>query len=148
MNKLANLEGVRVLVAEDEYFIAFDLVEALREAGADLVGPVATLAEAQARFDEGGIDVAVLDMNLHGEKVFPFAERLEAQHVPYVIVSGYSRDALPLSLRSAPHLEKPVACDRIIAAVIERLAREKGWLARKIPVAIDAIDAKMPGETR
>jgi CheY-like chemotaxis protein len=125
-HKKVGLEGARVLVAEDEYFIAYDLVEALREAGANPVGPVASVAEAHARLDEGGFDAAVLDMNLRGEKVFAFAERLEAQHLPYILVSGYSRASVPQSLHSAPHLEKPVACSKIIATLVDRLSWEGG----------------------
>ena len=60
------LTGKRILIVEDEYFIAADLKRALAEAGAIVVGPAGTLASAQALVDDD-IDLALLDVNLDGE---------------------------------------------------------------------------------
>ncbi len=102
------LDGKRILVAEDEYLLADDLIQVLRSAGATPVGPVATVRQAEARLAEGGIDAALLDMNLRGETAFDLACRLTDEGVPCVIVSGYSEQALPPLIAGLPRLEKPI----------------------------------------
>lgn len=69
------LTGASILVAEDESLIAMDFVDALRDAGASIVGPAASLADAY-RLAAAPIDLACLDVDLRGEKIFPFADML------------------------------------------------------------------------
>ncbi len=71
--------GKKVLVAEDDYFIAKGLVRHLAQAGAAVVGPVPTVADALAAVEGGGIDAAVLDINLRGDLVYPVADALLAR---------------------------------------------------------------------
>lgn len=115
------LENARVLIVEDEYFIADDLARALGTAGAIAVGPVGTIAQADEILSSGKVDAAILDLNLRGNMAYSLAERLAAARLPLVIVSGYSGDALPESLRTLPRLEKPVSCEAIIAKLSEQL---------------------------
>lgn len=115
------LTGKRILIVEDEYYLADDLREALRAAGAEVVGPAASIAEAEARLDEGGFDAALLDMNLRGETARPLAARLLAEKLPFLIVSGYSEGTLPPELAAAPHLEKPVNCSHAVALLAKML---------------------------
>lgn len=105
--------GMRVLIVEDEYYLAADLADVLRAHGAEVVGPVGTLADAEAALGAGGIDRAVLDVNLRGELSFPIADRLEAAGIPYVIATGYSSDILPPRFRERPRLEKPFRPERL-----------------------------------
>jgi hypothetical protein len=68
------LEGRRILVAEDEYLIAFDVRDALVHAGAEVLGPVPSVDDAAALLErETDIDAAVLDVNLRGDMVFAVA---------------------------------------------------------------------------
>ncbi|HEX8415141.1 MAG TPA: hypothetical protein VF637_14850 [Sphingomicrobium sp.] len=108
------LHGARILVLEDEYFIAEDLADALRSAGAEVVGPVGSLPQVEGPLAAGGITGALLDMNLRGEQAFELAERLRERDVPFVIVSGYSGEAIPPSLEDVPRLEKPVDATRAV----------------------------------
>ena len=71
-----DLSGARVLLVEDEYYIADDLRRTLDSAGATVVGPCSTLARARQAVDEGAFDCAVIDLNLHGESAVSLAERL------------------------------------------------------------------------
>jgi CheY-like chemotaxis protein len=104
----ASLAELRVLVVEDEYFIADDIARALKALGAQLVGPVPTIkAASRILLDEPRIDIAVLDINLRGETVFPFAEDLRARNVPFVFATGYDKEAIPDDFRSVPRWEKP-----------------------------------------
>jgi CheY-like chemotaxis protein len=105
----------RVLVVEDDYFLADDLVGALRETGLEVVGPVGTLEDAQRLVDEERIDCAILDLNLRGEMAFPVADRLGEAGIPFVFATGYSRAAVPERFRDVPHVEKPFDPARLLA---------------------------------
>jgi hypothetical protein len=74
-NKPEGLKGLRVLVAEDEFAIAMFLVDYLELKGAQVVGPAGDL-QALGRLRYHPIDVALLDINLGGEQVYPLADRL------------------------------------------------------------------------
>ncbi len=113
----AGLSGARILVVEDEYYIADDLCRALRTEGAEVLGPVATLEEAEQAVREGEFDCAVLDMNLRGDAAFPLADRLEEAGVPFLIATGYNSAALPDRLQKKPRVEKPFDVAQVIAAI-------------------------------
>jgi DNA-binding NtrC family response regulator len=98
---------MRILIVEDEYYLAADLADQLRARGAEVVGPVGALADALAAIAAGGIDRAVIDMNLRGEMSFAVAERLDEAGIPYLIATGYGAETLPEALRDKPRIEKP-----------------------------------------
>ena len=87
---MAELDGCRILVVEDEYMLAQDLQSELEGLGAVVIGPEPSLSRALDRLaDEPRIDVAVLDVNLGGESAFPVADALIARQVPFLFSSGY-----------------------------------------------------------
>lgn len=98
----------RVLVMEDEWIIAEQLEIALTEGGFEVIGPVGHIDAAIGLLEDGPIEAAVLDINLHDEPTFAFAARLAASDIPFVFVSGYSRVNLPAALRTRPLLPKPI----------------------------------------
>lgn len=104
---------MRVLIVEDEYYLAADLAEALRARGAEIVGPVGTYEEAMAAVAGENIDRAVLDMNLRGEMSYAVAARLDKAGIPYVIATGYSAESLPEALRNRPRIEKPFRPEQV-----------------------------------
>ena len=101
-----SLAGKRILVVEDEYFIAFDIKRALVKEGADVVGPVGDAAKGLALASDA-LDAAILDVNLEGTNSFPIADRLRVRRVPYMFLTGYDDWALPEIYRSAPRIAKP-----------------------------------------
>lgn len=101
------LSGTRVLVVEDEYYLADDLSRELRAAGAEVVGPFGSVADAETAIDAGDFDYVVLDMNLHGDLAFTIADRLASTRVPFIVATGYNLTSLPESLKDVPRLEKP-----------------------------------------
>lgn len=113
-----DLHGMRILIVEDEAYLAADLAEALRARGAIVIGPAATLDEAFRAVESHWIDCAVLDVNLDGELSFPIADRLEAAAIPYVIATGYAAEALPLRFRSKPRLEKPFRPEALAEMIV------------------------------
>lgn len=82
------LEGLRVLVIEDDYLVAMLLVDSLEELGCEVVGPCATVARALEVANSEQFDVALLDFHLSGEDASPVAERLSALDRPFAIASG------------------------------------------------------------
>jgi len=104
---------MRILIVEDEYYLAADLAEALAERGLDVVGPVGTLEDAVAAVESNRIDHAVLDVNLRGEMSYPIADRLDAAGIPYLIATGYSGQSLPERFRDKPRIEKPFRPERV-----------------------------------
>ena len=112
------LAGRRVLVVEDEYFLAEDVARALARLGMEVVGPVPTCAEALARLDAGErIDAAVLDINLRGETCYVVADALGARGVPFVFTTGYDRAVVPRVYGHVPHWEKPFDPERLVRAL-------------------------------
>lgn len=102
------LSGRRVLVVEDEYFIADDIARALRQLGAEVVGPLASRDEALEVFaSDLRIDFAVLDINLRGDAVYPLADALRGRRVPFVFATGYDSASIPEPYRGVPRWEKP-----------------------------------------
>ena len=99
------LEGVKVLVVEDEYLVAALMEDMLASAGCVVAGPIPRLAQALDAASSEACDVAVLDVNLAGERVYPVAEILAQRNVPFVFVTGYS--ALPGEYANRPRLCKP-----------------------------------------
>ena len=76
--------------------------------GIDIVGPASTVDEAMALAQTGMPEIAILDVNLHGEMIFPVADFLIGRGVPVILTTGYSaRDILPLRLLDLPSIRKP-----------------------------------------
>ena len=101
------LKGVRVLVVEDEYFVAILIEEILESAGCIVTGPIPRLREALDAVGHDDYDAAVLDVNLAGERINPVADVLAERNVPFVFVTGYGANALPSEYAERPHLCKP-----------------------------------------
>lgn len=114
---------IKILVVEDEYFVAADLALALARVGAQVVGPVSTEEEALALLDAGErIDAAVLDINLRGEMVYPLADALRERGVPFVFATGYGASILPMRFRSVPRWEKPFDYQALAQSIPDILA--------------------------
>jgi CheY-like chemotaxis protein len=104
------LTGKRVLVVEDEYAVAIDLVRALRDTGAEVIGPAGSVGDALALIEQqrGMLDRAVLDINLRDEPVYPVADRLAALQVPFIFATGYEAGSIPATYAGIPRCLKPV----------------------------------------
>lgn len=103
------LAGHRVLVVEDEYFLADDIVRALQALGARVIGPFGELEDAtQVIDDDAAIDAAIIDINLRSEMVFPLARILKARNIPFVFATGYDRGSIDAEFRDVRVWEKPV----------------------------------------
>ena len=103
------LSGRRVLVVEDEYFLAEDIVQILKEMGARIIGPVGELEEATNLVNaDAAIDAAVVDVNLRNELAFPLARILRARKVPFVFTTGYDCGSIEQEFQDVQLWEKPL----------------------------------------
>ncbi|HVF84112.1 MAG TPA: response regulator [Sphingomicrobium sp.] len=109
--------GRNILVVEDEPLIAMMLEDFLETLGHSIAASCDNLTDALAQAEMGSFDVAILDVNLKGESVWPVAERLRARGLPFVIASGGHVEPPPAEFASAPMLEKPYTIDRITPAL-------------------------------
>lgn len=116
--KLARqLDETRILVVEDEFYIADDVRRALVAVGATVIGPVSTVAAALRAIDEENIGCAVLDLNLHGDSGEPVARRLSERRIPFAITTGYGSPAIPDQFRDRPRCEKPFDPEALVKVV-------------------------------
>ena len=102
-----SLEGCRVLVVEDDAMISMMLQDLLEDLGCRVVSVASRLEEAQRKSEVDDFDVALLDVNLRGERTFPVAEAMRQRRRPFVLTTGYATTILPDSLRAATLLQKP-----------------------------------------
>ncbi len=89
------LHDLRVLLVEDEMMVSLLIEDVLIEQRCTVVGPFGRLADALAAARTEALDLAVLDVNIAGGRVYPVAEVLAGRGVPFVFLSGYGQSAVP-----------------------------------------------------
>ncbi|WP_434557352.1 response regulator [Pseudomonas sp. Z5-35] len=99
--------GIRVLLVEDEGTVAMLIEEMLEELGCTVVASVPRLAVAREMAGAAQIDLAILDVNLAGERVFPVAEILRSRDIPFLFSTGYGASGVPGEFAGYPVLHKP-----------------------------------------
>ena len=107
MTDAAHLNGLRVLVVEDEMMVSMLIEDMLTDLGCTVIGPAARLDEAMELASKGGIDCAVLDVNLGGQPIFPLADMLREKGAPFAFATGYGDAGLRDVDRGSPVLQKP-----------------------------------------
>jgi DNA-binding response OmpR family regulator len=117
---------MRILLVEDEALVAMLVEDELLEAGASVLGPVASVEEALRLFDSvmasGGLDAAVLDMNLGGRSVRPVADALAQRAVPFIFMTGYGDTGGHGPHAAVPTLYKPFTPSDLVET-LSRLVR-------------------------
>lgn len=98
---------MRILLAEDEFLVGVQLEQDLHSAGCSIVGPFNTLETATQASRCERFDLAILDINLNGDMVYPLADELSARRVPFILLSGYLSADLPDRFRASPQVTKP-----------------------------------------
>ena len=111
------LQGLRVMIVEDELLVAMLVEETLVEHGCTVVGPFSTVETALLAAQDVETDLAVLDVNLRGQRVYPVAERLEARGIPFLLMSGYGRDGVPPEHANWVACAKPFLPGDLVAAL-------------------------------
>lgn len=119
-----SLGGRRVLVVEDECLIADDLAAALREDGAEVIGPAASLPMALRLAGHNElIDAALLNIDLDGVAVFPLVDELRARSVPMIFLTGYGDDIIPPDYSDILCCRKPIGAIHVLRELQSLLIR-------------------------
>lgn len=104
-----DLNGLRILVVEDEAVISLLLEDMLLDFGCEVIGPAARLSAALDAVAREQVDLAILDVNVAGEPIYPVAEALAQRSIPFVFSTGYGSAGIRDSFRDRPVLQKPFA---------------------------------------
>ena len=117
------VSGARtILIVEDEPLIAMMLEDFLESLGHTVKASCDNVADALKAVALNGFDIAILDVNLKGENVWPVAAELRSRGVPFVLASGGHVDPPPPEFAGAPLIEKPFTIDRVTPALEAALA--------------------------
>ena len=107
----------RILVVEDETALANRIAWAIEDAGYSVVGPERTVDTALRTLNRFRVDLAILDVILEQQKMFPVAAALAAKGLPFVLLTGSSAGFLPPEYRDRPTVAKPYRLAEIVAQV-------------------------------
>jgi CheY-like chemotaxis protein len=114
------LQGLRVFLVEDETMVAMLIEDMLDALGCEVVGVAVSVDQGLAGVETlAEVDVAVLDVNLGGQMVFPVAEALLARRVPFVFSTGYGTDGVADRYPFAQVLAKPYGVRALAAALAD-----------------------------
>ena len=113
-----------ILVVEDEPLIAMMLEDFLESLGHSVTATCESVQDAIVEADKGGFDLAILDVNLKGESVWPVCERLRDKRIPFVLATGGHVDPPPAEFANVPVIEKPYTVDRVTPALEAAFAEQ------------------------
>lgn len=119
------LRGLDILLVEDEYIIALDAEEILKELDVGRTSVVGTFDDAQRVLESQSFDLVILDVNLNGKKSFPLAIALEQRGTPFVFASGYTlSQRADMGLANAIWVSKPYDKEGLKAALNQALLKK------------------------
>jgi CheY-like chemotaxis protein len=117
------LTGRSILLVEDESIVAFLIEDMLRELGASGVSHAPNVAKALALLEDTVPHIAVLDINLGYELVYPVAAHLRARSIPFIFASGYGKSGVAPEWSAHTVLQKPFDAQMLGEALHRELGR-------------------------
>lgn len=112
------LRGLKVLVVEDNTLTAMELSDSLVASGAAVYGPYSRLGTAAAVAAEGPFDIALLDIDLQGQAIWPIASMIAARNLPIVFLTAYSQKLMrPALFTETPTVLKPYDYDTLLQTI-------------------------------
>jgi DNA-binding response OmpR family regulator len=114
-----------ILIVEDEPLIAMMLEDFILSLGHEVSGSCDSVSSALREIEEGECDLAILDVNLKGESVWPVASALRKKGTPFVLATGGHVDPPPAEFAGVPTIEKPYTIDRVTPIIEAELARSE-----------------------
>ena len=111
---------IRILVVENENIIAMEISWIVEDAGYSIVGPERSVETTRQVLSRHKVDLALLDVHLAGETVFPVSEMLDAIGVPYIFLTSHPVSSLPGRYEGRPLLTKPFR-SRALLALIQQI---------------------------
>ena len=115
-------EARNILIVEDEPLIAMMLEDFLLSLGHEVRATCDSVSEALKAIQTTDFDLAILDVNLKGESVWPVAAELRDRDIPFILASGGHVDPPPSEFAGVPMIDKPYTIDRVTPALEAALA--------------------------
>ncbi len=115
------LLGQRILIVEDDPFIAMALEETLTESGMTIAAVARSVPQALRLAQTADYDLALLDVNIGYETIDPVADVVDGRGLPFVFTTGYGRAGLPEAHRDRAIVEKPFYIEEVMRALREEL---------------------------
>jgi DNA-binding NtrC family response regulator len=116
---------VSVLLVEDEALIRMMIGDMVEELGHTVVAEAGNMTEALALARTADFEIAVLDINVAGERIEPVADIIAGRDLPFIFASGYGAAGAPEKFRDRPTLQKPFLIERLGKAIDETLERNQ-----------------------
>ncbi|MET3889736.1 DNA-binding response OmpR family regulator [Bosea sp. OAE506] len=119
------MSDIRILIVEDDPFIAMDIEAAV----AEQFGPAAELivvdsvSQAHRAATAASLSCALLDIDVVGGKTFEVAANLLLRGTPFAFVSGSTPSDVPEPLRKVRFLRKPFSTREITSFVTAAVAQ-------------------------
>ena len=118
-----DLNGVTVLILEDDFYLATDMRDVLSRCGAALLGPYGDAQEALSALAGELPHCALLDINLGAGPSLELPARLVDLGIPFAFVTGYDQSVIPDCHAHVARIEKPLEPERTPQIVAELLDR-------------------------
>jgi DNA-binding response OmpR family regulator len=113
------LAGLAVFVAEDDFYVLEMIEVMLADLGCAVADSVSSVRTALQRAAATEAQVALLDVNLCGEVIFPVARILRERGIPILFSTGYAGEGLEAEWRACPFIQKPFAFEELEAALTQ-----------------------------
>jgi CRP-like cAMP-binding protein len=108
MSLVIDVPRPRILIAEDNYLMATEVEEFVRDCGYAVAGAAPSVERGLALIAKDAVDGAVLDIDLAGTPSFPMCRALADKGVPFLFLSAYTPNTIvPDEFRTTPQLTKP-----------------------------------------
>ncbi len=112
-----SLAGLRVLIVEDESLVSMMIEDMLTDLGCGAVDVASESEEAVMKIASEAFDLAIVDVNLNGDRSFRVPETLLDRRVPFILSTGYGFSGLPAAFRGTPLIAKPFKLKDLAAAL-------------------------------
>jgi CheY-like chemotaxis protein len=106
------------LLVEDESLLSMMIEDIVGDLGWEVSANVGSISAALHALHGGEFDLALLDVNVAGEEVFPVADALLDRNIPFVFTTGYGERGIRADLRHHPVLEKPFTFDQLVRTML------------------------------
>jgi DNA-binding response OmpR family regulator len=116
----------RILVVEDDNYLAMEMSWMIEDAGHSVVGPEASVEASRKVLARHRVDLALLDVLLGGETVFPVSRLLDRLGTPFIFVTVCAPSALPAEYRARPLFAKPCRPESLVPFIQTMLRAREG----------------------
>ena len=120
------LQGIRILIVEDEVLVAMAAEAMVKDLGAVVAGTARSVAAATGKIREPGFDCVMLDVNLNGNQSFGIAAELQDRAIPFVFCTAYTHAFE--RFEQVPRITKPYCQHDLSKGLEAALAQKSGRL--------------------